>query len=158
MKDVLTVSVLTLSLAALVSGSAQAESEKTKINSPETKKATQTSIEHMTIIGSQETAKALPGSAFVIDSEELEKFEYTDIHRILRQVPGVYIQQEDGYGLRPNIGIRGAGGHRSEKITLMEDGILIAPAPYSGPSAYYFPTTARMSSVEVLKGPESALY
>lgn len=118
-------------------------------------RAADVSLEQTVIIGSQDQAKQMAGSAFVIDSTELEKFDYSDIHRILRQVPGVYARQEEGYGLRPNIGIRGAGGDRSAKITLMEDGVLIAPAPYSGPSAYYFPTTARMSSVEILKGAET---
>jgi Fe(3+) dicitrate transport protein len=135
-------------MARAVAGVAQASQQK----------AAEASMEHVYIIGSKDVAKTLPGSAFVIDEAELEKFEYSDIHRILRQVPGVYVAQEDGYGLRPNIGIRGAGGHRAEKITLMEDGVLIAPAPYSGPAAYYFPTTGRMSGIEVLKGPESIEY
>ena len=109
-------------------------------------------IETVTIIGSRVDARAIAGSGAVITAEDIAKFQDTDIHRILSQVPGVYVRQEEGYGLRPNISIRGSYGDRSSKITLMEDGVLIAPAPYTASSAYYFPTTGRLSGVEVLKG------
>ncbi|CAM2066225.1 TonB-dependent receptor [Sulfidibacter corallicola] len=111
--------------------------------------------ERFQVIGSVETAAKEPGSAHYISKEKLEKQSYADIHRILRQLPGVNIQEEDGLGLRPNIGMRGTGVERSQKITLMEDGVLIAPAPYTAPAAYYFPTAARMESFEVLKGAAS---
>ena len=106
----------------------------------------------VTIIGSEQQMHQIAGSAHVIDSEELEKFEYTDIQKILAGVPGVSLLSEEGHGLRPNISIRGTRGDRSGKITLMEDGVLIAPAPYSASSAYYFPTAGRISGVEVMKG------
>jgi Fe(3+) dicitrate transport protein len=98
-------------------------------------------------------AKVAPGSAHTVDEEELERFEHDDVHQVLAKVPGVYIREEEGYGLRPNIGMRGSGSERSAKIALMEDGILIAPAPYSAPAAYYFPLLTRMKRLEVLKGP-----
>ena len=69
-------------------------------------------IEEVQIIGEPADASQIAGSAFVLTELDLEKFEYTDIHRIVRQVPGVYFQEEDGYGLRPNIGLRGGSSDR----------------------------------------------
>ena len=115
--------------------------------------ASDVDMEVIEIIGSKEDATKIAGSASVITEEELETYEYTDIHKILSNVPGVNFRPEEGYGLRPNISIRGTYADRSGKITLMEDGVLIAPGPYSASSAYYFPTAGRIAGVEVLKGP-----
>ena len=102
----------------------------------ETEREEQTdAIETVTIIGHKTDAADLPGSAHVVDSEELEVLMQADILRVLQTVPGVYVQEEEGFGLRPNIGIRGSGLDRSARIALLEDGVLIAPAPYSAPSA-----------------------
>ncbi|MEX1032174.1 MAG: TonB-dependent receptor [Cellvibrionaceae bacterium] len=109
-------------------------------------------IDTITIIGSKSDARALPGSGALVDEEQLRIEAATDINQLLKTVPGTYIREEDGHGLRPNIGIRAASSSRSGKVTLLEDGVMIAPAPYSNPAAYYFPTTLRMSAVEVLKG------
>lgn len=115
-------------------------------------------IEHISIIGDRQDLKKSAGSVTLIDEVALEKFEYDDIARILATVPGVNIRQEDGYGLRPNIGFRGVTPERSKKINIMEDGVLIGPAPYSASAAYYFPMTSRMTAVEVTKGPSTIKY
>jgi Fe(3+) dicitrate transport protein len=112
-------------------------------------------MEEITIFGTAQTARDVAGGASVITANDLEEFDTTDIVRALRRVPGVSLQVEDGWALRPNISIRGTATERSSRITLMEDGVLIAPAPYAAPSAYYFPTFGRINSVQVLKGPAS---
>lgn len=108
--------------------------------------------EVLQIIGSKQDAQKLPGSSAVVDAEQITIEANTDINQLLKTVPGVYIREEDGQGLRPNIGIRAATGGRSSKVTLMEDGVLIAPLPYVDPAAYYFPEAYRMHTIEVLKG------
>lgn len=108
------------------------------------------------IIGKK--AKTLTGSGEYIPSATLSKLNQNDINKVLRLIPGVNIRDEEGFGLRPNIGLRGTSVNRSAKITLMEDGILVAPAPYSDPSAYYFPSFTRMQALEVLKGSSQIKY
>ncbi|MGK0358465.1 MAG: Fe(3+) dicitrate transport protein [Bradymonadia bacterium] len=115
-------------------------------------------IEGVRIVGTADRVSRLGGSAQVVGQQELEAYEYDDVHRALDGVSGVYVRDEDGFGLRPNIGMRGTSAERSSKITLMEDGVLIAPAPYAAPPAYYFPLTTRMVGVEVIKGPGSVEY
>lgn len=109
-----------------------------------------THLNEVTIIGSR--YERITGSGEVITSEKLLRLNQPDFTKVLRLIPGVNVRDEEGYGLRPNIGMRGTSVDRSRKITLMEDGILIAPAPYSDPPAYYFPTFMRIEGIEVLKG------
>jgi Fe(3+) dicitrate transport protein len=116
------------------------------------------SIEQISIFGSAAAVSKLPGSGAYISKEMLDTYAVTDIQRILSATAGVYFVEEDGYGLRPNIGMRGSSSDRSEKITVMEDGVLAAPAPYASPAAYYFPTVGRMQAVEILKGGSSIEY
>lgn len=109
-------------------------------------------LDEFSVVGSKSAIELLPGSAAFIESAELRVRSIDDINLAVRAVPGVYQRQEDGYGLFPNISLRGVSSTRNSKITVMEDGILTSPAPYAGPAAYYTPTIGRMAALEILKG------
>ena len=113
-------------------------------------------LDPVVIVGDR--AKYISGSGQYINTLKIEKLNQPNVNNVLRIVPGVNVRDEEGFGLRPNIGLRGTPVNRSAKITLMEDGILIAPAPYADPAAYYFPTFSRMQGIEVLKGSSQIKY
>lgn len=145
-------------IALLFSGLIFSQEKENNTQKDTVKNLKEVVISAYQIIGSKFEAANKTGSASYISAADLQKFNYTDINRVLRTVTGVNVYEEDGFGLRPNISLRGTSPDRSAKITLMEDNVLIAPAPYSAPAAYYFPSVARMSAVEILKGSSQIQY
>lgn len=115
-------------------------------------------LEGISVIGSKENVERLPGAGSFVDAAEIRDFGYDDLNQVIRRIPGVHIRQEDGYGLFPNVSLRGVSTTRNSKLTIMEDGILMAPAAYSAPSAYYSPNVGRMSGLEILKGSSQIKY
>lgn len=109
-------------------------------------------VEHITIIGTPARIQDVPGSAQELSREDLERHSHADPHRVLRAIPGVSVIEEEGHGQFPHFSMRGAPPERNSRVTVMEDGVLIAPAPYAAPAAYYFPPIERMDAVEVQKG------
>jgi Fe(3+) dicitrate transport protein len=150
MKKVVSLVFITISFLGF---SQEKEVKKDTINS-----LSEVTINSDAIVGNKFKAKNKAGSTFYISEADIKVFKQDDISRILINVPGVTIQETDGFGLRPSIGMRGTNPDRSSKITLMEDGVLIAPAPYAAPAAYYFPTAARMKAFEVIKGGSQIQY
>ncbi|MEX2606225.1 MAG: TonB-dependent receptor, partial [Kiritimatiellia bacterium] len=145
-----------LSLYLLVNGLMAATAQEPQ-NQAEAQTQTQV-LSPLSVVGGKETIQQQVGSAVYLDQDDIRKQNHLNINQMLNQVPGVYAREEDGYGNFPNISLRGADGTRSEKVTVMEDGILTSPAPYSAPSAYYFPTASRMSGIEILKGSSQVRY
>ncbi len=76
----------------------------------------------------------------------------------MHKVPGVFARDEEGLGLRPNLGVRGLNPTRSGKVLLLEDGIPIAYAPYGDNATYYHPPVDRFARIEVLKGSGQIAY
>ena len=128
-------------------------SEPSSTRTPPANKTDLRLMDRVSIFGEEIDSPRIAGSAHVVSNDELQRYEQNDIHKVLSRVPGVYVRGEEGYGLRPNISMRGVDPNRSSKIVLLEDNILLGPAPYSAPAAYYFPLLTRMTSVEVFKGP-----
>jgi len=116
------------------------------------------SLDSVKVIGNHEDPQATTGSAYVLTSQELAKFTRTNANDILRSVPGVYVREENATGFFPRIGVRASSSGRSNRISILEDGIPAAMAPYANNNAYYFPNLGRISSIEVLKGPEVLLH
>jgi Fe(3+) dicitrate transport protein len=104
------------------------------------------------VIGSESEQFKSSSSSTIIDEEELQTSHVMTVNEALRKVPGVVVRDEEGFGIRPNISIRGLNPTRSTKITLLEDGIPLAFAPYGDNASYYYPSIDRFSSIEVLKG------
>lgn len=110
------------------------------------------------VIGDAENLPNIAGAGHILDKDELEASHVFTVNEALRKVPGVNARDEEGFGLRPNIGIRGLNPTRSAKITLLEDGIPLAYAPYGDNASYYHPQVDRYDRIEVLKGAGSMLY
>lgn len=100
----------------------------------------------------------VPGSVTYLDQNELVLLKPVTGNEVFRRVPGLNVVDEEGAGLRVNIGIRGLDPDRSRSVLMMEDGIPVALNPYGEPEMYYTPAMDRMSGVEVLKGSGQILY
>ncbi len=99
-----------------------------------------------------------PGAAAFINSTELKAIAALSGNEVFRRVPGLHVVDEEGAGMRVNIGIRGLDPDRSRSLLVLEDGIPVALAPYGEPEMYYTPPMDRMSGVEILKGSGQVLY
>jgi Fe(3+) dicitrate transport protein len=110
------------------------------------------------VIGTGEKLAHIPGSGEIIGEETLKQSHPFTTNEALRKAAGVVVRDEEGVGLRPNIGIRGLNPTRSTKVLLLEDGIPLAYAPYGDNAAYYHPPIERFERIEVLKGAGLIMY
>ncbi len=110
------------------------------------------------VIGRPEALGSIPGSGSILDAAELTQARILTANEALRKVPGTLVRDEEGFGLRPNIGIRGLNPSRSTKVLLLEDGVPFTLAPYGDNASYYHPPIDRFDHIEVLKGSGQILF
>ncbi len=104
------------------------------------------------VVGRRERLPVIGGSADAFGEVALEQSRVFTANEALRRVPGITVRDEEGFGLRPNIGLRGLNPTRTTKVTLLEDGMPLAYAPYGDNASYYHPPIDRFTGIEVLKG------
>jgi Fe(3+) dicitrate transport protein len=100
----------------------------------------------------------IPGAAAVVDRRTLTAWHAPSVNEALRRVPGLAARDEEGLGLRPNIGIRGLSPTRSAKVLMLEDGIPFTIAPYGDNASYYHPPVGRFERIEIVKGSGQILF
>lgn len=135
------------------------ENKDNEDNSKELDDASKWGNSGIQVIGSNKKDRnKIPGSAYVIEKDYLEKAAPTDAMEALRRVPGASVRFQDAAGLTPNIGFRGVSNEESRKTLILEDGVLTSLSPYGQPESYYAPSIERMERVEVIKGSGAILY
>lgn len=77
------------------------------------------------IVESANSMQTIPGTINILTQEELFDSHVLNVNEALRKIPGVNVRDEEGFGMRPNIGIRGMNPTRSTKTLLLEDLSLI---------------------------------
>lgn len=110
------------------------------------------------VIGQIERFVRIPGSADLISRQQIQAIAPVSGHEVFRRISGLHVVEEEGVGLRANIGIRGLDPDKSRTVLMLEDGIPVALAPYGEPEMYYTPSMDRMAGVEILKGSGSILF
>ncbi len=88
-----------------------------------------TEIPQITVFASRDRMfTKVPGSTGYVSREELTKIKPISGNEALRRVAGVHVVDEEGLGMRVNIGIRGLDPDRSRSVLVMEDGVPVALA------------------------------
>lgn len=100
----------------------------------------------------------VPGSVSIIKSKELKNISPISGNEVFKKIPGIHVVDEEGVGLRMNLGVRGLDPDRSRSVLVMEDGVPVALNPYGEPELYFTPVIDKMNAVEVLKGSGQILF
>ncbi len=108
---------------------------------------------NITATGLTKSTQDIPGAISVIDSKSITESGAQNIGEIITRAPGVNFQDEDGRGLKPNIGLRGLNPSRNRDVMVLVDGKFpVGMTLYGDNAGYYFMPIQQVDRVEIIKG------
>lgn len=103
-----------------------------------------------------------PGARTIVDRETFQEAGANNVREVLRRVPGVQVQENNGTGgsdVSLNVGVRGLASRLSPRSTILMDGVPLAVAPYGQPQLSMAPLSlGNLESIDVVRGAGSVRY
>ncbi|MCC7232422.1 MAG: TonB-dependent receptor plug domain-containing protein, partial [Bacteroidia bacterium] len=113
----------------------------------------------ITSTGIKGEIKDIPGTVSIIDTKQIQESGAQNIGQIITRVPGTNYLDEDGRGLKPNIGLRGLDPLRNRNVLVLIDGKFpIGMTYYGDPASYYMTPVQSIDRIEIIKGASPVLY
>ena len=94
-------------------------------------------------------------SVTVIDSEDIENRQSTFVHELLREVPGVAVNQTGAFSGQTQVRIRGSEGNHT---LVLFDGIELSNPASSGEFYMNHLQALGIDKIEILRGPQSSIH
>lgn len=126
------------------------------------------SLETITVTGdwlaSPNETKVLEhaGARSIVERKQIQESGASSVRDVLRQIPGVQVQESNGTGgsdISLNVGVRGLTSRLSPRSTILLDGVPLAYAPYGQPQLSLAPLSlGSIETVDVVRGAGSVRY
>ncbi|MDM7861722.1 TonB-dependent receptor [Alteromonas sp. ASW11-36] len=118
---------------------------------------TTASLERISIVGSRSEIKQnkLAAASYIIDEQAIQNAGQPFLIDLLRGLPGISVAQSGSVGGLTELRLRGA---ESNHVLVLIDGVVVNDESQGGLVDFAHLTTANIVSVELLQGPQSALW
>ena len=138
-------------IAMLAVASAVGAQEARPETNPETKKVDPVVVTATTV---PTLAEQLGVSLNVITGEDLKTYHYSTVDDAFRNIPGVNVTQQGGYGKVSTLSIRGANANQ---VLILVDGVRVS-SPTLGQTDLSDISPDLIDRIEVIRGGQSTLY
>ncbi|ADU40042.1 TonB-dependent siderophore receptor [Variovorax paradoxus EPS] len=102
------------------------------------------------------------GARSIVERRQIQESGASSVRDVLRQIPGVQVQESNGTGgsdISLNVGVRGLTARLSPRSTILLDGVPLAYAPYGQPQLSLAPLSlGSIETVDVVRGAGSVRY